>query len=114
MSETITCTGCGGERIMTDDQIDVPENGLCAMELDSCPSDQVMMMTPTQYDLMAITIQDLLASPHLRSYDREDVETLLAVLLDLDEYDPDAPMGIYTPTPYHQTGGTNPQQNKEE
>lgn len=74
----------------------------------------MMMMTPTQYDLMAITIQDLLASPHLRSYAREDVETLLAVLLDLEELDPDAPMGIYTPTPYHQTGGTDPQQNKEE
>ena len=67
----------------------------------------MMMMTPTQYDLMAITIQDLLASPHLRSYAREEVETLLAVLLDLEELDPDTPMGIYTPTPYHQTGGTN-------
>ena len=74
----------------------------------------MMMMTPAQYNLMAITIQDLLRSPHLRSHERKDVEALLAVILDLEELDPDAPMGIYTPTPYHQTGRTDPQQNKEE
>lgn len=39
---TITCTGCGGERIisMTNEVIlsATPENGLCAEELDECPS----------------------------------------------------------------------------
>ena len=74
----------------------------------------MIMMTPTQYDLMMITIQDLLASPHLRSYTRQHVENLLVMLLDLEEHDPDTPKGIYTPTSYHQTGGTDPQQNKEE
>ena len=37
---TITCTGCGGERIIEDEVIlsATPENGLCAEELDECPS----------------------------------------------------------------------------
>ena len=56
MSETITCTGCGGERRMTDDQIDVPENGLCAMELDSCPSDQELLMSGEGFECPVCSI----------------------------------------------------------
>ena len=36
------------------------------------------------------------------------------LVVDLEEPNPDTPMGIYTPTSYHQTGGTDSQQNKEE
>lgn len=74
----------------------------------------MMMMTPTQYDEIMIAVEHLLADPNLKAASRFDVQFIQEILRNLEEHDPDTPKGIYTPTPYHQTGGTDPQQNKEE
>ena len=103
---TITCTGCGGERIMTQvDQIDVPKNGLCEMELDTCPSDQELLMLEA-FDALkrvAIWCDDV----KMRHSARDKHEELTKMW---------ESVSIYTPTPYHQTGGTTPAENnnKEE
>lgn len=55
----ITCTGCGGERRMTDDQIEVPENGLCELELDTCPSDQELLMLEAFDALKRLALEGL-------------------------------------------------------
>jgi hypothetical protein len=103
---TITCTGCGGERIMVPiDQIDVPENGLCELELDACPSDQELLMLEA-FDALkrvAIWCDDV----KMRHSARDKHEELTGMW---------EAVSIYTPTPYHQTGGTTPAENnnKEE
>jgi len=104
--KTITCTGCGGERIMVPiDQIDVPENGLCDLELDTCPSDQELLMLEAfdALEQIAIWCDDKLWQLRARAMHEELTKIWEAV-------------GIYTPTPYHQTGGTTPAENnnKEE
>ena len=103
---TITCTGCGGERIMTQDQIDVPENGLCDLELDTCPSDQNLLLEEALDTLRRIGYAnwaDVTKIAHAKSMYDALTEMYEAVT-------------IYTPTPYHQTGGTSPAENnnKEE
>lgn len=102
---TITCTGCGGERIMTEDLIDVPENGLCEMELDSCPSDQELLLEEALDALKRVAIW--CDDERMRASARHKYEELNKMW---------EAVGIYTPTPYHQTGGTRPAQNnnKEE
>ena len=111
---TITCTGCGGERRMTLDQIDVPRNGLCEMELDSCPSDQELLLEEALYAIRVIAHANFRNDAY-RAY-AKDVHEELNKMLDFctkHEWESEA---IYTPTPYHQTGGTTPAENnnKEE
>lgn len=98
---TITCTGCGGERIMTQDQIDVPENGLCDQELDSCPSDQNLLLEEALGALKRVAIW--CSDEQMRASARAKYEELNKMWESVT---------IYTPTPYHQTGGTTPAENK--
>lgn len=55
---TITCTGCGGERI-TDDVVlsAIPENGLCAEELDECPSTTDLLQEALEESLQPDAIE---------------------------------------------------------
>ena len=105
---TITCTGCGGERIMTQDQIDVPENGLCALELDSCPSDQNLLLEE------ALNALERVAIGYTKDWLRADHNWAKQIHEELNKMC--EAVGIYTPTPYHQTSGTRPAENnnKEE
>ena len=105
---TITCTGCGGERIMlpTHSAFDVPENGLCDLELDSCPSDQNLLLEEALYAIRVIAHANWRNDAY-RAYAKDMHEELNKMY---------EAVGIYTPTPYHQTGGTTPAENnnKEE
>ena len=90
----------------THSAFDVPENGLCDQELDTCPSDQNLLLEEALDALRRIGYAnwaDVTKIAHARSMYDELTEMYEA-------------MGIYTPTPYHQTGGTRPAQNnnKEE
>ena len=56
---TITCTGCGGERIINDEVIlsAAPENGLCAEELDECPSTTDLLQEALEESLQPDAIE---------------------------------------------------------